>query len=299
MDIRLILTPFIGGVIGYITNDIAIKMLFHPRRAYYIKGKRIPFTPGLIPAQKNRIARSIARVISTQLLNDETMKNTLLSDTVIAAIRVRIERFIVSHKEDRRTLGELGEEYFGAEKFDELTEVLKNKAAKKVTGRIINADIGRIAVGYALESLRDKFGFLSMLLKGDMIDEIGNDVAEHINKVVEQKAPEVIDAEISKLGDEIKQKSVCGIIAKYEDKTDVAVDYIIEFYKRAVGDNIGRIMKTVDIEGTVYDRVAAFDAVELERMIFGIMKRELRAIVYLGAVLGFLMGFVNVLIFLF
>lgn len=299
MDIRLILTPFIGGIIGYITNDIAIKMLFHPRRAYYIKGVKLPFTPGLIPSQKNRIARSIAHVISSQLLNDETMKNTLLSDSVIAAIRVRIKKFIISHKQDRRTLGEIGEEYFGAEKFEELTEAVKMKAAKKIAGRIIDADVGRVAVEYAVESLRDKFGFLGMLLKGDMIDEIGNDIAEHINMMVEQKAPDVIDAEISKLGEEIKQKSVCCIIEKYEDKTDVAVDYVTEFYKRAVGDNIGRIMKTVDIEGTVYDRVAAFDAVELEKMIFGIMKRELRAIVYLGALLGFLMGFVNVLIFLF
>ena len=295
----MILTPFIGAIIGYITNDIAIRMLFHPRRAYYIKGFKLPFTPGLIPAQKNRIARSIARVISTQLLNNETMKNTLLSESVIAAIRVRIKNFIISHKQDKRTLGELGEEYFGVEKLEELTEALKKKAARKISKRIINADVGRVAVAYAVESLRDKFGFLSMLLKGDMIDEIGNDIAEHINSVVEQKAPDFIHAEISKLGDEIKQRSICGIIEKYEDKTDVAVDYVVEFYKRAVGDNIGRIMKTVDIEGTVYDRVAAFDAVELEKMIFGIMKRELRAIVYLGALLGFLMGFVNVLIFLF
>lgn len=32
----LIARPLIGAVIGYITNDIAIRMLFRPRRAKYI-----------------------------------------------------------------------------------------------------------------------------------------------------------------------------------------------------------------------------------------------------------------------
>ena len=31
-------------------------------------------------------------------------------------------------------------------------------------------------------------------------------------------------------------------------------------------------------------------------MIFGIMKKELKAIVYLGALLGFMMGFINLLL---
>lgn len=39
----------IGAVIGGVTNMIAVKMLFHPFKAYYIFGKRVPFTPGLIP----------------------------------------------------------------------------------------------------------------------------------------------------------------------------------------------------------------------------------------------------------
>ena len=59
--------------------------------------------------------------------------------------------------------------------------------------------------------------------------------------------------------------------------------------------NMGKLLQAINIEQIVVDKINAFDAAQLETMIFGIMKRELNAIVYLGAVLGFLMGFINVL----
>jgi uncharacterized membrane protein YheB (UPF0754 family) len=58
---------------------------------------------------------------------------------------------------------------------------------------------------------------------------------------------------------------------------------------------VDKVLKAVNVEKIVVDKINGFDAAQLEGMIFGIMKRELNAIVYLGAALGFLMGFVNVL----
>ena len=37
-----IVAPCLGGLIGYITNDIAIRMLFHPHKAKYIMGWHVP-----------------------------------------------------------------------------------------------------------------------------------------------------------------------------------------------------------------------------------------------------------------
>ena len=46
-DLWLLLAPPIaGGVIGYFTNDVAIKMLFRPYRPIYLGKRRLPFTPG-------------------------------------------------------------------------------------------------------------------------------------------------------------------------------------------------------------------------------------------------------------
>ena len=67
--------PILGGLIGYYTNDIAIKMLFRPYKAVYIFGRKVPFTPGLIPSNQERLGQNIANAIMKSLLTPEEMQN--------------------------------------------------------------------------------------------------------------------------------------------------------------------------------------------------------------------------------
>ena len=59
MNIQMsyIVVPVLSSFIDYITNDIAIRMLFHPNEAKYIMGWHMPFTPGFIP-RRRAITRS-------------------------------------------------------------------------------------------------------------------------------------------------------------------------------------------------------------------------------------------------
>ena len=59
--------------------------------------------------------------------------------------------------------------------------------------------------------------------------------------------------------------------------------------------NLEKALGAVNISAIVIDKIEGLNAKELEDMVFGVMKRELRAIVYLGAALGFFMGFINIL----
>lgn len=72
---RIISPPLVGGVIGYFTNDIAIRMLFRPYRAIYLGGRKLPFTPGLIPANQERLAKRISDTIMGSLLTPEELHN--------------------------------------------------------------------------------------------------------------------------------------------------------------------------------------------------------------------------------
>ncbi|MEM9119753.1 MAG: DUF445 family protein [Cyanobacteria bacterium P01_F01_bin.56] len=75
-DIWLLLAPpLVGGVIGYFTNDLAIKMLFRPYRPYYLFKRRLPLTPGLIPSNQERLARRVADTIMGSLLTPTEMEN--------------------------------------------------------------------------------------------------------------------------------------------------------------------------------------------------------------------------------
>ena len=87
LELSIIVAPLLGGVIGYITNDLAIRMLFRPHRAKYIFGVHIPFTPGIIPKEKVRIAEAIGGAIAENLMNKDVLERYLLSDEMIAKIR--------------------------------------------------------------------------------------------------------------------------------------------------------------------------------------------------------------------
>ena len=79
MDLSQILLyvspPILGGLIGYYTNDIAIKMLFRPYKPVYVFGKKVPFTPGLIPSNQERLGQNIANAIMKSLLTPEELQN--------------------------------------------------------------------------------------------------------------------------------------------------------------------------------------------------------------------------------
>ncbi|MBD2313649.1 DUF445 family protein [Desertifilum sp. FACHB-1129] len=70
-----IVPPVAGGVIGYFTNDLAIKMLFRPYRAYTLGGWKVPFTPGLIPSNQERLAKRIADTIMGSLLTPTELQS--------------------------------------------------------------------------------------------------------------------------------------------------------------------------------------------------------------------------------
>ena len=97
--------PILGGVIGYFTNDIAIKMLFRPYRAIYIGGRRIPFTPGLIPRNQERLAKNISNTIMRSLLTPEELQNLarrlLQTERVQSAILWLLQMAIDQIKADR------------------------------------------------------------------------------------------------------------------------------------------------------------------------------------------------------
>ena len=70
----LFVPPVAGAVIGYFTNDIAIKMLFRPYKPLYLGQKRVPFTPGLIPRNQANLAQRVADTIMGSLLTPEELQ---------------------------------------------------------------------------------------------------------------------------------------------------------------------------------------------------------------------------------
>lgn len=296
---RAIVAPLLGGVIGYITNDLAIRMLFRPRKAVYIGRFHVPFTPGLIPAQQGRIAQSIGDVVSSQLLNEETLRQTLLSEATVQKLQDKVSAFLRKLSKDGRRVRDLLAKEEVRDRVDLNVDELTRKLTEGLTAKIIESKLGYTVVDSIIGDKMDFINqnkWLSMLVDDNAQKSIKEKLAEKVDEIIAEKAPDAVAAIVERYKDEIMDARICELYARFEDKEDVIIDKLTGLYTSILGDNLGRLLKAINIEKIVVDKINGLDPAELETVIFGVMKKELRAIVYLGALLGFLMGFINLLL---
>ncbi|HEY8892936.1 MAG TPA: DUF445 family protein [Clostridium sp.] len=113
---KFIIGSLVGAVIGYITNWLAIKMLFRPHKEIRIFNFKVPFTPGLIPKEKYRISKSIGESIGQHLLTKETIIKSLCSENMNQQLDFWVQSKVDSMKNSEVTVENqvkalLGDEY--------------------------------------------------------------------------------------------------------------------------------------------------------------------------------------------
>lgn len=70
----------LGGIIGYVTNDLAIKMLFRPYKPVYIGRFRLPFTPGIVARRQEELSVMLGREVEAQFFNASDLEILFQSD---------------------------------------------------------------------------------------------------------------------------------------------------------------------------------------------------------------------------
>lgn len=91
---RILILAVIGGLIGYITNVIAIKLIFRPINPIKIPILNVEII-GMIPKRKLEIANNVAQVIEEQFFSfDDIIENVITEQDkqiIIDYIKVRIK----------------------------------------------------------------------------------------------------------------------------------------------------------------------------------------------------------------
>ena len=294
--LKIILAPIVGGVIGYITNDLAIKMLFHPHKPLFIGKWHVPFTPGLIPSQKERIAKSLGGVISKQLLNAETIQKEALKEENVKSLKRGVESALTNLFQDETIIREKLETRFAPEKIALFEDQFTDMMADAIFIQIRKAGIGTIVSHAIMEAASEKlqiFGISLALLGG--AGGIERAITSMIDAKIEEKGPEMIRSKVEEIEKDFLSRKISDISGAYAAKIPEIANKIVGLYETIITRHLGSLLDKAKIDVIIENKIASFDAAQLEKMIFGIMKRELNAIVYLGAALGFLMGFVNLL----
>lgn len=121
----------IGSLIGGVTNILAIRMLFHPFKTYYIFNKRVPFTPGLIPKRRKEVADKIGQVVEEHLLTESLIQSKLNAPSSRQAIEEVLLNQIQKLKQEHMTL-----QYF-ADKLDlDVTQLANEKLDLMISNKL-------------------------------------------------------------------------------------------------------------------------------------------------------------------
>ncbi|MBU0676096.1 MAG: DUF445 family protein [Proteobacteria bacterium] len=72
--------PALGAFIGYLTNYVAIRMLFRPLKPWRVMGYRLPMTPGVIPSKRHDLAINIGDMVGRHLLTGSDLSHALAED---------------------------------------------------------------------------------------------------------------------------------------------------------------------------------------------------------------------------
>lgn len=156
MDLSYIIAPLLGGVIGYITNDIAIRMLFRPHTAKYVFGIHIPFTPGIIPKEKGRIAEAVGGVISENLMNKEVLEKYLLSEDMIGKVRSAVEEFIATQQRNNETVVQFLGHYLSKEEIDTIAQNINRSITKQTYEKLADSSVGEKVAHIAIDHVAQK-----------------------------------------------------------------------------------------------------------------------------------------------
>jgi uncharacterized membrane protein YheB (UPF0754 family) len=89
-----VLPPLLGAIIGYVTNAIAIRMLFRPLTEIRVLGVPLPLTPGIIPKQRSQLAESIGQMVSRELLTEEAIRRQLATENFQTRLGQNIEALL-------------------------------------------------------------------------------------------------------------------------------------------------------------------------------------------------------------
>lgn len=290
--------PALGAVIGYITNDIAIRMLFRPRKAKYFCGIHVPFTPGIIPKEKDRIAAAIGGAISENLMNKEVLERTLLSDEMLGKIRQAVDEFFLTQLHNEETLEQFATHYLTPQEIAAMRESTCDDLARLITTKLRDRAIGATIAHAATEHVIDKTRHsMAGKLHAERIIEavaspIESKLAQHINEVLHNQAPIIATKLVETESCKLLAMPMCELFKGHEQQLEQAREGIVSIYRTIISVHLPRILEGLNISKIVENRIQEMDMDEAEHIILNVMNKELRAIVWLGALLGCIMGMV-------
>lgn len=295
--------PVIGAVIGYFTNYIAVKMLFHPYKPVHIGKWKLPFTPGIMPKRKTALAKAVGNAVGKNLFTSEDLKALLMSndttDKIVEGIIKKITNTNTAFddSDELETLNTVIAKFMDEEEFSKTKESLSDFLSVQLIAILQRVDIGSVIKEQSTEifnQAQDSLGMFAMFLKGNMLDMVLSELAQKLNTYIAEHGQEKVSPAMHAQVEELANWPLYELSGKIDE--DVLRKVLKVAYSGIVSAFIESVTGNIDIASVVEEKVNAMSVKDVESLCMSVMKNELDAVVNLGAVIGFVIGILNVLI---
>lgn len=296
--ISLLSGPVVGAVIGYFTNYIAVKMLFHPRNPITVGEHTLPFTPGIIPKRKKDLAKAIGRAVQDELFGEQEVKEILLAEdtreVIIEGIANQLNGLLCSETSVKQQISALT----GQEFYEEKKAALEHTFTDKIVQGITSMDIGQIIADKGTVFIGEKMNnpLLSMFMTPELIQSLAVPIGEQVNAYLETEGREKIQVYVQDEIEALEQKKTGELLIGLNGHGLVFQEKIQQIYGEFVEAHADKVAKQFKVQEIIESRIAGMSNEALEQLVLSVMKNELGMIVNLGALIGAIIGIVNVFI---
>lgn len=294
--LKMIFPVAIGAFIGYGTNLIAIKMLFHPSKEMRLLGRRVPFTPGVIPKNQGRLARAVGEAIAGTLLTARDFEDALKDGNLKRQVAISLADRVMTSE---HSLGDFAQQ-FDLEDPDALplTEKIQDAVTQRLLTGIQQIDFSALVMETAGKAFMEKIqgSMLGMFVNEGMIASLAEPIGEALKVYLEEHGYEILSPMVHDEMEELLTLTNAELLMKLGIDASKLETLFGHFYEKLVDEGLDGFLQNIDISGLVENKIRAMDVQELEELVMSVMKHELQTVVNLGALIGALIGAANLLI---
>ena len=195
LDLKFIVDPLIGTLIGFGTNYIAVKMLFRPYKPIKIGKFTLPFTPGVIPKRKKELAKSLGNTISNELLTNNDIKDIFLSENVKKKIS---ENIVLNLKKQNISLKEFLLNNIDDEKYNKLKIKIQNILCERISESLLRMDVANIIVEEGTKAVKEKLSenIFGKFISEEKIKNMAEPIKEQIDNYLQNNIKSLIFSQI-------------------------------------------------------------------------------------------------------
>ena len=292
--LKMLSGPLIGAVIGYFTNMIAVKMLFYPKKEIRLFGRRLPLTPGVIPKGRSRLANAIGEVIETHLLTKEDVTKHLLSGQAEKSVTdAIIGRLSGNIREEVISITDMDDDSYETKK-----AALVRKISCKAVQAIQSSDASQIILDAFSDALREKYSStpLKLLVNDKTLSKVIPPAKDILDRTIDEHGADYIYQFLDERLVETEGLTGMELLAKFDLDEQAVRKAVAMTFRKIVSQSVDIILQSVNISALVEEKINAMSIDELEQLVQDVMKKELNAIINLGALIGFILGLLNLFI---